>query len=55
MDGAVPRHVHEPDELVAVTRRDPPEAVALDLCDPVVVEHAVVESLRVEDGSAPGS
>ena len=48
VDGTVPRQVHETDELVAVARRDPPEAVALDLCDPVVVQHAVDESLRVE-------
>ncbi len=62
MDGTVPSHVHEPDEVSAVPSTDPPEAV-LDLALPVPLvffEDGVVEDLcmefidlRVPEGTAP--
>ena len=48
VDGAVPRDVHEPDQRLAVAGRDPAEAVPVELADPVVVEHPVMEALGVE-------
>ena len=45
---SVPRHVDEADERAARPRANPPKAVLLDLTDPLVVEHAMLECLGVE-------
>jgi hypothetical protein len=48
VNGAVPRHVDEADEFIAVSGAHPAEAVSLDLGPPVVIENSVPETLRVE-------
>src|SRR6266566_2224292 len=45
---AVPRHVHEADELVPVAGTDPAEALPLDLAPPVIVDHAMAEALGMQ-------
>ena len=48
VDAAVPRHVHEADELVAVAGADPAQAVPLDLAFPVVFKHRMPKRLRMQ-------
>jgi hypothetical protein len=48
MAPSIPGNVDETDQLVALARADPPEAVALDLRQPVVVEHGVTEPFSVK-------
>ena len=60
MDRAVPGHVQETDEVVAIAGTDPAKAPPLDLAPPVVVEHRMRErvgmqrvELRVAELPAP--
>ena len=48
MDGPVPCHVDEADELVAVPGADPTEAMPVHLALPVVLEYPMVERLSME-------
>ena len=48
MDSAVPRHVDEADELTAVMRADPTEAMSLHLGLPVLLERSMVERLGMK-------
>jgi hypothetical protein len=48
MGPAVPRYVHEPDELIPVSGANPPQAVPLDLAHPVVIKRWVAKSLGMQ-------
>ena len=48
MNGAVPRNIDETDELPAIPRTDPAEAVLVGLPVPVVLEWTMIEGLCVE-------
>ncbi|MNL59568.1 hypothetical protein D3C87_1833090 [compost metagenome] len=48
MDSAIPGDVHEADQLFRPTRADPTQAVPVDLCPPVVLEHPMFEAFGME-------
>lgn len=48
VDGAVPRHIREPDEVTVSARAYPSEAVVLDLSPPFLVQHRMAEALGME-------
>jgi uncharacterized repeat protein (TIGR01451 family) len=48
VDAAVPRNVDEADKVVAIASANPPEAVFMHLAVPIVVQHSVIERLRMK-------